>query len=227
METDTEDTDEDHHVGGLGVFSHKATALSHQHWIEQVQCNGGFNVGCTQAAEASHKTHMRLASQRVRHMRDNETTKKMQEYLCHHLLFEKLVSIHESKKVHPAKKTRTPSPGVDMKLNLSMGTNLTSTTHQRQFLHSQVRVARVELMDLLCNELSVPRSRESYNSFSWLSWDFSQKLTMPDGVSYWATDTSYTAGGVSSARRDVFFLRGSEKVATLNAIIFWNELIVF
>ena len=218
METDTEDTDEDHHVGGLGVFTHKTTALSHQHWIEQVQCDGGFNVGCTQAAEASHKTHMRLASQRVRHMRDNETTKQMQEYLCHHLLFEKLVSIHESKKVHPAKKTRASSPGVNMKLNLSMGTNLTSTTHQRQFLHSQVRVARVELMDLLCNELSVPRSRESYNSFSWLSWDFSQKLTMPDGVSYWATDTSYTAGGVSSARRDVFFLRGSEKVL----IIFWD-----
>ena len=220
VETDTEDTDEDHDVGGLGVFSHKATALSHQHWIEQVQCNGGFNVGCTQAAEASHKTHMRLASQRVRHMRDNETTQKMQDYLCHHLLFEKLVSIHECTKEQPVRKTRSPSPGVSMTLNISMGTNLTSTTQQRQFLHSQVRLARVELMDLLCNELSVPRSRESYDSFSWLRWNFGQKLTMSDGVSYWATDTSYTAGGVSSPRRDVFLLRGSEKVLDLNVVIF-------
>ena len=212
VETDTEDTDADHDVGGSGVFSHKATSLSHQHWMEQVQCYGGFNVGCTQAAEASHKTHMRLASQRVRHMRDNETTKKMQDWLIRHLLFDELVSLHVSNKKHSGKKTLTPRPGVGMKLNVSMGENLTATTQQRQFLHSQVRVARVELMDLLCTELQVPKSRESYNSFSWLSWGFGQKLTMPDGVSYWATDTSYTAGGVSSPRRDVFLLRGSEKV---------------
>ena len=212
METETEDTDEDHHVGGLGVFSHKATALSHQHWIEQVQCNGGFNVGCTQAAEASHKTHMRLASLRVRHMRDNETTQKMQEYLCRHLLFEKLVSMHESNRDQSVKQKRSPSPGVDMKLNVSMGTDLTSTTQQRQFLHSEVRIARVELMDLLCNELSVPKSRESYKSFSWLNWEFGQKMTIPNGVCYWGTDTSYTAGGVSSPRRDIFLLKGSEKV---------------
>ena len=93
------------------IFSHKATGLSHQHWIEQVLCkkNGGFNVGCTQAAEASHKTSMRLASQRVRHMRDNETTNKMREYLKHFILFENLSSIHESKK-NSVRKTHTHTP---------------------------------------------------------------------------------------------------------------------
>ena len=213
-ETDTEETDDDHHVGGLGIFSHKATGLSHQHWIEQVLCNGGFNVGCTQAAEASHKTNMRLASQRVRHMRDNETTNKMREYLKHFILFENLSSIHESKK-NSVRKTRTPRPGVYMKLNIYMGANLSWTTNQRKFLHRQIRFARVELMDLLCVELQVPKTIATYDSFNCLSWDFGQKLMMSDGTSYWATDTSYTAGGVSSPRRDVFLLRGSEQVLSM------------
>ena len=232
-ETDTDNTDDDHDVGGLGKFSHKSTVLSHQHWVDQVICTGGFNVGCTQAAEASHKIHMRLASLRVRHRRDNETTKKMQEYLCQHTLFEKLVSIHESNNQTTQKTRRVSvSSGVSMRLNISMGTNLTSTTQQREFLHRQVRVARVELLDLLCNELQVPKSRQSYSSFSWLSWNFGQKLTMPNGVSYWATDTSYTSGGVSSPRRDVFLLRGSEEVIRSSFVMtlivaFCNVLIVF
>ena len=89
-DTDTASTSDDCCVGGLGKYSHGSIGLSHQHWVEQVISAGSFGVHCTEAAEAYHKTCMRLTSQRVKHLRPNLTQKSMLNYLQRFNLFETL-----------------------------------------------------------------------------------------------------------------------------------------
>ena len=52
--------------------------------------------------------------------------------------------------------------------SVTMGCNLVSIASQRQFVHPEVRVARVELMDLLCDQLSLPKTRVSYQKMNGL-----------------------------------------------------------
>lgn len=87
---------------------------------------------------------------------------------------------------------------------------------QNKFLHSQLRVARVELLDMLCMKLNMPKTRAAYFQLQCLRWTFGQKLVMSNGIAYWATDTGSTPGGSGSGclRRDVFLLSGTEKVTT-------------
>ena len=80
--SDTENTDDDDCVGGFGFYSHGHYCYTHQHWVDQVISAGGFNVHCTQAAEASHKLNMHLASKRVRHLDANRTQDYMLKYMC-------------------------------------------------------------------------------------------------------------------------------------------------
>ena len=94
VDTDTDDTDLDYSVGGLGFYSHKSKALTHNHWVDQVTSAGGFNVHDTQAGEASHKTNMGLASLRVRHGRGNTTQGNMHQYLRNHTLFREVTLLH-------------------------------------------------------------------------------------------------------------------------------------
>ena len=89
-DTDTASTSDDCIVGGLGKYSHASIGLSHQHWVEQVISAGSFGVHCTEAAEAYHKTCMRLASRRVKHLRPNLTQQSMIEYQRRFNLFETL-----------------------------------------------------------------------------------------------------------------------------------------
>ncbi len=82
--TDTADTADEDDTGGDGYFSHGTTSLSHQHWKDQFISAGSLNLHDTQAAEAAHKTSMRLAASRVRHLNVNKTQTNMLEYLCKH-----------------------------------------------------------------------------------------------------------------------------------------------
>jgi len=124
---------------------------------------------------------------------------------------------HENNDIVVVKKIRKPKAGVKMPLpNLHpMGGNLQSTHSQEQFIHREVRVARVELLDLLCVELDLPTPQDSFNSTNCLDWTFGQKLNMPNGTSYWATDSRYFNAGADcqSERRDVLFLKGSETLS--------------
>ena len=86
--TDTEDTSDECKIGGLGYYSHGVYSLLHQHWVQQLISAGGFNVHCTQGAEAVHKLCMHLASLRVRHKDLNSTQSAMLRYLCLRSLFQ-------------------------------------------------------------------------------------------------------------------------------------------
>ena len=77
--SDTDDTDPDADVGGLGKYSHGKFCLPHQHHVEQVISAGGFNVHDTEASEAVHKLCMRLPAQRVKHGRPDTTRPDLTE----------------------------------------------------------------------------------------------------------------------------------------------------
>ena len=218
--TDTSDTDAEHQVGGLGKLSHSGIALAHQHWVLQVILAGGFNVHCTQGSEASHKLYMRLASQRVQHRRANVTHSNMMRYVTEYMLFESVRLHHidgeldEVTRKSPKWKLRVGLPLCQHGTTgrLKMGSDLEQVSSQRCFIHPQVRLTRFELLDLLCQQLQLPVTIMSYHSLNNLRWTFGGKLSMSNGISYWATDRNYEPSGESnhSRRRDVLFLAGTE-----------------
>ena len=204
-DTDTENTPPHCQVGGLEKFSHGVYHLVHQHWVLQAEHAGGFNVHNVEAAEAFHKLCMTLPAHRVRHYANRKATYLgMQKYLLHHQLFCSL-----KKTIAPVfpQCQRGLRPGIAKLLDVEMGTDI-SVSAQQQVLHREVRLARVELLDLLCLKLKLPCSRSSYTRLCTLNWKFAQKLTCSNGAVYWATDSQYLAGSLRH-RRDNLLLHGS------------------
>jgi hypothetical protein len=210
-------------VGGLGKYSYGSTGLSHQHWVQQVISAGSFNVHCTEAAEAVHKTCMRLASKRVKHMRQNLTQRSMLRYLRQHTTFEAMLKSQSST---PVQTRRVSCPKLQIKLPLqrpapggryvvTMGDNLHQKENQERFLHPEVRLARVELMDLLCERLRLPKTLTSYQKMNQLEWIFGQKLITSSKATFWATDSRYISPTSENMcrRRDTLLLRGTENIA--------------
>ena len=192
--SDTADTGDEDVVGGLGKYSHGQVCLSHQHWVDQVISAGSFGVHCTEAAEAYHKTCMRLSSQRVRHFRANLTQKSMLDYLRRYTLFEALLKMETPT---PVLNTDGRRQDITVLLPLRcdagfvmMGHDLQTVRRQQQFIHPEVRLARVEILDLLCERLHLSKTRQTYSCMNGLNWNFGQKLVLP-GSTYWATDTQY------------------------------------
>ena len=179
----TDDTDSCDDTGGEGYFSHGTISLSHQHWVSQVIGAGSFNLHDTEAAEAAHKTSMGLASLRVRHLSDTKTHSNMLQYLCYYTTFEQLklkIPAFNS----TAKRRLLIRPGIKLPLmefirgvgtfKVEMGDNLQSVDTQKRFLHCEARIARVELMDLVCDKLGFSKSRRSYAALARLQWSFGQ-----------------------------------------------------
>ena len=204
--TDTDSTPERCFVGGLGKWSHGKHHLVHQHWVSQLQSAGSFDVHDVEAAEAYHKHCMKLPSLRVKHWTDeNKTHHDMQKFLLRDLLFRAL-----KKEITPfATPQRRKIFGVTKTLTgVVMGADLAAVDVQGSILHPEVRLARVEILDLLCFKFNVPGCRTSYTLLGGLQWDFGQKYTNSDGQVYWSTDSQY---GYSSSghRRDSLLLHGS------------------
>ena len=219
--SDTDGTDDDELTGGLGKYSHGDIGLSHQHWVEQVISGGSFGVHCTEAAEAKHKTCMSLSSHRVRHLRQNLTQISMLRYLCWNSLFQDMMKsqpqqydrpLHTEGKQQILLPLQLVTPGGVSILN--MGDNLHETEQQQRFLHPEVRLARVELMDLMCVRLGLPKSRSSYRLLNRLDWKFGQKFITTSNTTYWATDSRYSCSTSENQcqRRDILLLRGTERI---------------
>ena len=218
--TDSASTDDEFKVGGLHYYSHGVLNLVHQHWTRQIQSAGGFQVHNTEAAEGFHKTCMSLPAKRVRHFDTNRTYLAMQNYLQRNLLFS------ACKRLRPLEKNdaeRRLEPGVKLPLRhligsvvaeVIMGTDLKSEHKQTSFIHDEVRVARAELLDLVCVKLGIPATQASYTKLEQLQWCFGQKLMLPCGTTYWATDTQYSfyTDPNSRRRRDNLLLHGCEYV---------------
>ena len=157
---------------------------------------------------------VRLPSLRVRHARQDVTQTNMRDFLCTQKLFKELDCLHSESVGPRVKKSRRVKHGVRCILSdAHMGKDLTSSSTQQQFIHHQVRLARVELLDMLCTKFGLPQTRDSYSKLECLDWVFGQKLVMPNGFTYWATDTSYMGNSISQ-RRDIFLLQGTEPVST-------------
>ena len=180
--TDTDDTDSEADTGGDGYWSHGSTNLSHQHWVQQFVVAGSCKLHDTEDAEAAHKTSMGLAASRVRHYQANKTQANMQNYLLHHAVFE---ALRKRIVLNRPRRCVTYKMGIQLPLlecirglgpaqPVRMGGDLHTVTSQKRFLHPEARVARVELMDLVCDLLGLSRSRRSYAALSRLSWSFGQ-----------------------------------------------------
>ena len=205
--SDTDGTPQHKSVGGLGRWSHGKHNLVHQHWVLEVISAGSFDVHDVEAAEAFHKHCMLLPSCRVRHWtNENKTHHDMLRFLLRDLLFRALKT-----KITPCVlKNRRKLVGMTKKLSVTMGEDLAAVHVQTSILHREVRIARVELMDMLCLKLNIPACRSTYKLLGGLQWEFGQKYTDSDGQIYWCTDSQY---GYSSSglRRDILVLHGSSE----------------
>ena len=206
-------------MGGMGVYSHGSMNLTHQHWVQQVISAGGFNVHCTQRAEAAHKLCMHRAVERVRKLHKNHTQSSMSQYLRNYFLFEEL------KKQFPVFKkpdvprtfrsgTRVPllsRSGYPVTMRMD-GVQFTAARFQSTFIHPEVRIARVELLNLVCKWIGIPQTRKSYEYLQRVEFCFGQKLIREDGEIYWATDSQYSfaMADKSHRRRDILRITGSE-----------------
>lgn len=135
----------------------------------------------------------------------------MQEYLKNTYLFDSMVEDD-----NPSVVRAIPSrPGLRSPLTCDMGTDFASPTVQRAFLHPELRMARFELLDLLCNQFQLPKTPASYVLLQHLEFRFGQQLVRTDGNIYWATDSQYfrTLGGATPRRRrDILCVHGFETV---------------
>ena len=180
--SDTDDTDEDESVGGCGFYSHSHFCYTHQHWVEQVLCAGGFNVHCTQAAESSHKMNMHLASKRVRHFDPNRTQNMMLQYLCNLTTFRELEHFLKLEHVPTTRRIKhgLRSPLACPTLKDSIGD---------KFLHREVRLTEIEVANLVCQVLHLPlNDAPTHERLQTLTLRFSQQFLRQDGRTFWASD---------------------------------------
>ena len=217
-ESDTTDTDNDCDLGG-DYYSHGLLSLVHQHWVKQVITAGGFNVNCTQSAEAAHKISAKLAASRSRHLGHGmKTLTNMITYLCNYTVFEFL------RYQFPEPRGLAACPityGVKLPLiddvtraETVMGTgSFTSRQFQSSLLHKEVLLTRVEIMDMLCDQFQLPKDLSTYAKFETLGYKFGQKFTTASGVHLWATDSRYTyeSSNKRKVRRDRFLIKGVHK----------------
>ena len=220
--TDTDDTTASMDVGGLGFYSHGDQSLTHHHWVRQVISGGCFGVHCTEAAEAALKGVFRHPLQRVKHQEQNVTHDSMSRYLCNDLLFRALKPIFSPDKTHaprlypsgvsnPFTRLVTGKPR-----QVTMGKSFLSTQAQQVFLHPDVRVAVLEVLDLMCDKLKLPKTTVSYRRLQLLDWSLGQKFVRQDREIFWSTNTDYQydRGGVNAGgRHDCVRLVQTEEVS--------------
>lgn len=205
-DTDTDATPEKESVGGLGKYSHGVFNLTHQHWVMEVESAGGFNVHDTEAAEAFHKNCMRLPAARVRHYSNaNRTCAHMQKYLMHDHVFKSLYN----RLFTDDKPEKQGTTGVVVPLRqlignswvpVSMGHQLHLVQRQQQIIHKEVRLARSELLDLLCFQLELPATRSSVRILVTICADVMISCAY---VSKICTDVSMISADVSNICADV------------------------
>ena len=85
-----------------------------------------------------------------------------------------------------------------------------SQVFQSTLLHDEVPVTRVELVDLLCDQFKLPKTRDIYLKFERLDFVFGQKYTTASATHYWTTESSYTYADAfgRKSRRDRFSIKG-------------------
>ena len=192
-QTDTDDTSDECKTGGLGYYSHGVHCLQHQHWVEQVIIAGGFGLHCTQSAEAKHKECMHLASVRVRHMDINYTQSSMLRYLFLRTLCQDIKKMFLPVTVI---RTRNSTWGLrSILFEFKTVDRFTSVRFQETILHREARLARVELIGLLCNKFGLRDTRASYNRLEVLTYSCGQKYIRRNGQALWATDSNYLGDG--------------------------------
>ena len=181
--SDTDDTDDDHKAGDYKYYSHGEYALTHQHWLEQVICAGGFNVHDVQGPEAAHRFNMHLASLRVRHLDSNATQDSMLRFTCSHTVFEELKHAMPEAVLTTTRQTPASRHGLFMPLRLGPdGSDFTRLERVSDaFMHPQLRLQEVEVANIICQQLRIPLSPESHRKLRSLQLCFGMKYVDRNG----------------------------------------------
>ena len=190
--------------------------MVHQHWVQQLLCAGSFNLHCTESGEAKHKHVQKQAALRVKIEDAARTQGSMLNYVKNNLLFRDLATqlLQPRAYIKPVvRRSKVTVVSYPLKSNsgpVGLGTNFRSTANQARFIHPSVRLARFELFDLLCDKFGYRKTLNSYAVLESLSFNLGQKLVLPNGDVYWATDTDYVTS--AGRRRDIVRLQKSEEV---------------
>jgi hypothetical protein len=204
--SDTEDTDDDHDVKGMGHYSHGGYNLTHHHWVDQVVSGGGFNVHCVQAAEAIHKIIMHLASERVRITDPNTTQNEMTKYNCKRVVFNAL-----DKLLHPARPRVTISPSTGLRLPMRVTHHLSGPASlDNHFLHTDIRLTELEFATLVLQEMQLRPCPATFAQFQQLQFQFARRFIRSDGLVLRADSSNV-------AHRDIYRFKGVDNV-TNNAL---------
>ena len=145
--------------------------------------------------EACLKGVFRHPLQRVKHQEQNVTHDSMSNYLCNDLLFRALKPIFCPDKTHAPRRHPTGVSNPFKRLvagvtrEVTMGKSFVSTQGQQAFLHPDVRVAVVEVLDLMCDKLKLPKTTVSCRRLQLLDWSFGQKFVRQDREIFWSTNT--------------------------------------
>lgn len=180
---------------------------------------GGFNVHCTQSAESVHKLCMHLASARVHHRDLSSTKSAMLRHLLLRYLFEDMQQLDTRPRLPPLRRLnlRTPPHGVRCELcRFDTAEKFTEQSFQEKFLHRQARIAKVELMDLLCDKFEMSRSLGSYERLEQFRYFMGQNLVRRDGMKLWSTGTKYPSNKRGKERGDILRIEGHERVGHTN-----------
>ena len=130
----------------------------------------------------------------------------MLNYLCCDSVFENLSPLCPATDMT----TRRRILGVRNTFTLRIVRPFYTVAFQRSFLHREARVAGVEFLDVLCDQLEeLSKTRHSYGKLNSLRFKFGQKFVREDGRIFWATDSQYTlACGTRCHRRDFLHSQG-------------------
>ena len=184
------------------------------------------------------------AAQRVRHLHKMSTQLSMLKYLRNYRLFEEMKNKYcttrspVSRKREDLKITiplRVPAPSTRRELGQGMvplqmhipNKAFTDTGFQSTFLHRQARVARVELLDMLCEKFGLRQNLASYRLLERLHYTFGQKLTRDNGQTYWGTDTGYHFDTSYNCRRRRDILRINIKQEDKSTAAFCAQTVLF
>ena len=150
----------------------------------------------------------------------------MLRYLFLRTLFEDMKQFDTRPGIPPL---RTLSFGVRVALcPMQTAERFSAVTFQESFLHREARIARVELLDLLCDKLAIPKTRSSYSRLEMLRYDVGQKFIRSDGLVLWATDTKYLPSTKGChQRRDILLLQGSEQINTTTHNALCCQAVIF
>ena len=225
-ESDTADTADDEHWGGLGLFEYSKKGLPHAlvHAPELVMQGGHHLAFCSSVGEVSHKMFIKLAAKFGRtYASHNVTESKMLDWVCWHRLYRAVAELtgetqtgrhndleveQDARRTFQRDDTLLQPITFDGWSQVVCGDIRTPRTWGATFLSKRVLITRDELLTLMRTKLEMtPTLKNNVRLLKELHWEFyGIYCTHKDNRSRYYVGIN----SKSPRRRDFVRLRGTE-----------------